>query len=576
MIYLESTSANVTAERYVSAALNTAGIKSSIVQQANDPTKVIQVEYIPSSEETRQYRKQLAEKNQELEDLEANLQAALDSIKTFHSQQNELYTEFVSLRDKYDTQKKKMRSLLWTFLPDNVNGFENLPKIDGSVDESVDRIGRWKMGKTLGEGQFAVVREILSGPDSLMKSRKPSQIAAKRINKDRVTDVKNARRVNNEIGILRDLKHPNIVGLVDIAHTEKYVYIIQERGGQDLFEYYRKHSGPATDEFAISVMTQLAAAVEYLSKSNIVHRDIKPENILIGENNVVKLVDFGLSSNHNSRMTIDDFCGTPGFFAPEMLTDSIYDSAKLDVWSTGCVFLEMVLGHCRFAEVWMPAYAYDLLHDSSLFERELTNCLQAVDIIFSKSGDTEEQKHSEPADTLHEQQKLISRISHKKKAAVLKACKEQRKRPQGIRDILRKMIARSPKNRACPQEVSGHGFLKAPKKDTWVQPKGYQGNKTAIPPKFKNTRTGSSPVIKVSEPSTSGLLGRRLDSTKKNLSVCTALPGSGKSQSRIQFPPLSPASPNIAGAQEIVRIGDELMDKHELEATRPIIANIIH
>ncbi|GBG31623.1 Protein kinase, putative [Hondaea fermentalgiana] len=334
----------------------------------------------------RELENALARKTREAQELDHNLKVALKSIKTFHRQQNELFEEFVALREKYDAHKLKLRQVLWDYIPNHIAGFESIPAMQTDLRETDEEVGDWLAGRVLGEGQFATVKAVRDGPALLLAKSGflPEDLAVKRIIKDRVTDVRNMGRVNNEIRLLRDLDHPCIARLVDVCHTEKYLYLVQEKGGMDLFEHYRVRPGPAEEKFVQSVFKQLCSAVRYLFTHEVVHRDIKPENILIDARGHVKLVDFGLSTYHAKHMTLDDFCGTPGFFAPEMLVDPAYSSETLDVWSLGCVLLEMLLGHGRFAEVWMPAYAYEHLHDAQQFDRELLRCVGAVKAIFGQ------------------------------------------------------------------------------------------------------------------------------------------------------------------------------------------------
>jgi serine/threonine protein kinase len=110
----------------------------------------------------------------------------------------------------------------------------------------------------------------------------------------------------------------------------------------------------------------------------VCHRDLKPENILLvfdtkaGKLVDLKLCDFGLSTRFQSKQRLTDFCGSPGFFAPEMLTEGSYLGDKADVWSVGCILLELVLGHERFCDIWMSAYDYEVMQDKVQFGNEIS------------------------------------------------------------------------------------------------------------------------------------------------------------------------------------------------------------
>ena len=82
----------------------------------------------------------------------------------------------------------------------------------------------------------------------------------------------------------------------------------------------------------------------------------------------LKLCDFGLSVKFTPSDLLTDFCGSPGFFAPEMIVHGSYFGDKADVWSTGCILLELILGHERFCDAWMSAYDFDVLQDKERFD----------------------------------------------------------------------------------------------------------------------------------------------------------------------------------------------------------------
>jgi serine/threonine protein kinase len=116
-------------------------------------------------------------------------------------------------------------------------------------------------------------------------------------------------------------------------------------------------------------------AIVYCHNVGVCHRDLKPENILlqfdIKEEKCIslKLCDFGLSTRYQENVPLKDFCGSPGFFAPEMITKGSYFGDKADIWSIGCVLLELVVGHEKFCDMWMTAYDYEILQDKEKFKQ---------------------------------------------------------------------------------------------------------------------------------------------------------------------------------------------------------------
>jgi len=111
----------------------------------------------------------------------------------------------------------------------------------------------------------------------------------------------------------------------------------------------------------------------------IAHRDLKPENILLRRVNYdgvdeydVVLCDFGLCCRvPDDGELMSDFCGSPGFFAPEMFVAGKYCGRQADVWSMGCILLELLVGHDTFGECWMTAYDSEYMKSKKGFRSEI-------------------------------------------------------------------------------------------------------------------------------------------------------------------------------------------------------------
>ena len=85
----------------------------------------------------------------------------------------------------------------------------------------------------------------------------------------------------------------------------------------------------------------------------------------------VVLCDFGLCARVSEGKLLDDFCGSPGFFAPEMFVHGSYDGKQADVWSIGCILLELLVGHDTFGECWMTAYSKEYMRTKKGFRDEI-------------------------------------------------------------------------------------------------------------------------------------------------------------------------------------------------------------
>ena len=171
--------------------------------------------------------------------------------------------------------------------------------------------------------------------------------ALKVINKNKLMQIyADCRLVQNEVEIHSKLNHPNIIRLYSMKETNNEIQILLEYAQNgNLFDIIQKNNG--LDELkAFEYFIQIVNAVYFLHQNNIIHRDIKPENILIGENDVLKLCDFGWAKelNVNKRAT---FCGTMEYMAPEIVGSEMYDFS-VDIWSLGILLYELIMGHSPF------------------------------------------------------------------------------------------------------------------------------------------------------------------------------------------------------------------------------------
>ena len=153
--------------------------------------------------------------------------------------------------------------------------------------------------------------------------------------------------IYNEINIHSKLDHENIIKLYNVHEDKDTIYIIMEYAEYgNLFELIKKEKNGFSEYKAFEYFIQVVNAVYYLHNNNIIHRDIKPENILIGDNNKIKLCDFGWAK----ELTLENrstFCGTVEYMAPEIVENENYDYG-VDIWSLGILLYELLYGHSPF------------------------------------------------------------------------------------------------------------------------------------------------------------------------------------------------------------------------------------
>lgn len=201
-----------------------------------------------------------------------------------------------------------------------------------------------------------------------------AQVAIKLIKRDSVgSNPSRLAKIRREVTILRGVQHPNIVRLIDMVETERYIGIILEyASGGELFDYILNHRY-LKDQSARRLFSQLISGVGYLHKKGIVHRDLKLENLLLDRNRNIIITDFGFANTFDpheelsreeelnitdkefvKRMGLDKLkadgtrkgdlmqtsCGSPCYAAPELVvSDAPYTGRKVDVWSCGVILV---------------------------------------------------------------------------------------------------------------------------------------------------------------------------------------------------------------------------------------------
>ncbi len=210
------------------------------------------------------------------------------------------------------------------------------------------------IGKIIGN-RYEILEEVgLGGMATVYKAKDHvlNRLVAVKVLKDEfTTDAEFVKRFNTEAQAAASLSHPNIVSIYDVGHEEEnnlYYIVMELVQGKTLKEIINSE-GVLTWKWAVNIAMQIASALEMAHKRGIVHRDIKPHNIIITEDGIAKVTDFGIAKAV-SNSTITAFGTTIGsvhYFSPEQAKGGFTD-AKSDLYSLGVVMFEMLTGKVPF------------------------------------------------------------------------------------------------------------------------------------------------------------------------------------------------------------------------------------
>ena len=205
---------------------------------------------------------------------------------------------------------------------------------------SYSKITDYILKQDIGEGNFGKVKLGIFKPTG-------EEFAIKVLNKEKIRKkMKNLALRENEI--ITKLNHINIVLVYSIIDTKEDYFIIMEycKLGE-LFDYIVKYKRLSEEE-ASNFFYQLINGVEYIHSQGIAHRDLKPENLLLTEDKVLKIIDFGLSHEFEEEEFLKTKCGSPSYAAPEIISKPNYNGFKIDVWCCGIILYAMLCGYLPF------------------------------------------------------------------------------------------------------------------------------------------------------------------------------------------------------------------------------------
>ncbi|XP_077283678.1 MAP/microtubule affinity-regulating kinase 3-like isoform X5 [Arctopsyche grandis] len=201
-------------------------------------------------------------------------------------------------------------------------------------------IGKYKLLKTIGKGNFAKVKLAKHVPTG-------KEVAIKIIDKTQLNPG-SLQKLFREVRIMKMLDHPNIVKLFQVIETERTLYLVMEyASGGEVFDYLVLH-GRMKEKEARAKFRQIVSAVQYCHQKLIIHRDLKAENLLLDGEMNIKIADFGFSNEYKPGRRLDTFCGSPPYAAPELFQGKKYFGPEVDVWSLGVILYTLVSGSLPF------------------------------------------------------------------------------------------------------------------------------------------------------------------------------------------------------------------------------------
>ena len=205
--------------------------------------------------------------------------------------------------------------------------------------EDKNELNNYKYIKTIGEGTFGKVKlaiHTLTG----------EKVAIKILQKKLIKDKNEYNRIEKEIKYLKLFNHPNIIQIYEVIESSSSFYIIMEYAqGGELFNYIVEKE-KLTEKETSFYFYQIIQGVKEIHNKKICHRDIKPENLLFTKNKILKIIDFGLSSEYEEFLTTP--CGSPCYASPEMIKGKKYNGLSIDLWACGVILFAMLCGYLPF------------------------------------------------------------------------------------------------------------------------------------------------------------------------------------------------------------------------------------
>ncbi|KAF3961901.1 hypothetical protein CMV_013526 [Castanea mollissima] len=281
----------------------------------------------------------------------------------------------------------------------------------------------------IGRGAYGIVCSVLNSETNEL-------VAMKKI-ANAFDNHMDAKRTLREIKLLRHFDHENVVALKDVVPPPLRreftdVYIATELMDTDLHQIIRSNQS-LSEEHCQYFLYQILRGLKFIHSANVIHRDLKPSNLLLNANCDLKICDFGLARPTAENEFMTEYVVTRWYRAPELLLNSSDYTAAIDVWSVGCIFMELMNRKPLFP-------GKDHVHQMRLLI-ELLGTPTESDLGFVRNEDARRYIRQLPS---HPRQPLAAVFSHVHPLAI---------------DLIEKMFTFDPTKRITVEEALAHPYL---------------------------------------------------------------------------------------------------------------------
>ncbi|KAJ1419778.1 Protein kinase domain [Sesbania bispinosa] len=320
--------------------------------------------------------------------LEVNDNVKMLPAKTFHSPDHSpphcplILARFINPKTQEGSQHPKFLSSMWPEnnhvdahplpLPLRASPPAQLPMLHqpSTMPHAMENLpsvkGRWQKGKLIGRGTFGSVFHATNLETGASCAMKEVDLIP-----DDPTSVECMKQLEQEIRILRQLRHPNIVQYYgsEIVGNHLYIYMEYVHPGS-INKFIHEHCEAMTESVVRNFTRHILSGLAYLHSTKTIHRDIKGANLLVNESGIVKLADFGMAKILTGNSYELSLKGSPYWMAPEVMKATTKNESNpdlvmaIDIWSLGCTIIEMLTGKPPWGEFEGPSAMFKVLQQS--------------------------------------------------------------------------------------------------------------------------------------------------------------------------------------------------------------------